>query len=184
MEKKKRKSLNERSPLSASSQKKGKKYSRNQIVWRTPGDHGPLNHLSRAPMGLQRLKQQAWSLHGSLLGLWVHVMADSLVSLWDSLQGEQLCISDSFACSWDSFPPIGLPCPASIWGFCLVLLHLVWLYCPVWWLSLRDLLFSEEEKEQNGSVGEGRWGVSGRNGGRWNCSKDVLYERRTYFQLK
>lgn len=26
------------------------------------------------------------------------------------------CFSDSFACSWDSFPPIGLPCPALIIG--------------------------------------------------------------------
>lgn len=40
-------------------------------------------------------------------------------------------ISDSFACSWNSFPPIGLPCTVSIWRVfpCLIVPCLVVFSC-------------------------------------------------------
>lgn len=41
----------------------------------------------------------------------VGVIATSFVFLW-TLNSGSGCVSDCFACSWDSFPSIGLPCPS------------------------------------------------------------------------
>ena len=37
-------------------------------AWGTPGEYGPLNQLSRAHTGSQRMEQQAGAMHGSILG--------------------------------------------------------------------------------------------------------------------
>lgn len=63
------------------------------------------------------------------------------------------CFSDSFACSWDSFPPIGLPCPALIRAFAS---YYCILFCPVW-LSLGGLLFFWRGSR---SGGKGRRGTA------------------------
>lgn len=56
-------------------------------------------------------------------------MAFTLVYLWYICQWEELCLE--LLCSWNSFPPIRLPCPASIWGPlpCLFMSHFVMLDC-------------------------------------------------------
>jgi hypothetical protein len=33
-------------------------------AWETQGEYGPLNQISRTHIGLQRVEQQAWGLHG------------------------------------------------------------------------------------------------------------------------
>lgn len=82
----------------------------------------------------------------------------------------------SFVCSWNSFPSIGLPCSALIWGLftCLILSCLV----HVWLLSL-DCLFIYEEKI------EGKWacGYKAELKG-MGCSLHVLDERRICIQFK
>lgn len=99
----------------------------------------------------------------------------------ESPSSERQCISDSSACSWDSFPPFGLSCPASVWVFWG---RLIVFFCHVWLLPLGGLLCSEEEME--GSVDlrrgycQGIW-EEGR-GGHWDW--DVFYERRTIFNKK
>lgn len=67
--------------------------------------------------------------------------------------------SDSFAFSWHSLAPIGLPCPAVIWGFCL---SYCILFCPAWLLSLGSLVFSEEKMEWEWILGQGQVVVLGR----------------------
>lgn len=62
----------------------------------------------------QRSKSQAWGLHrsvprtlcmcyGFLLGVLVELLQWEQIHLW------------LFTCSWDSFPPVTLPCPDLIW---------------------------------------------------------------------
>lgn len=79
----------------------------------TPQEHLPLSQLSRAHVGSQKLKQQAQGIHGSAPGplfmLWM--LAWSVCGTPNCGSG---CVSDSFASSWDSFLPVGLPCPASV----------------------------------------------------------------------
>ena len=67
--------------------------------------------------------------------------------------------SDSFACSWNSFPTFGLSYPDFIENLCLVLLYLV-LLCFIFF-SLGDLLFPEWKptgsgSEENGNGGAGK----------------------------
>lgn len=56
-------------------------------------------------------------------------------------------ISDSFACSWDPFPPTQSPCPALVWEFVPRLSA----SCYAVMLSLRGLLFSEVKQRSSGS---------------------------------
>lgn len=93
--------------------------------WRTPGEHGPLNQLSRMHMGLTG----TWSSkHGVWMGLHqvlcIYVMTVSLV-FCETVNCENGCVSDSFPCSWSSFPPARLPCELWYEGFCFVLLYFV-----------------------------------------------------------
>ncbi|XP_016830402.1 uncharacterized protein LOC100751845 isoform X2 [Cricetulus griseus] len=63
-----RESLNWRSLLGPSCQnsgnplEEGRKYCGSQRGWRTPGEHGQLNQLSRAHTGSRRLKRQSSSI--------------------------------------------------------------------------------------------------------------------------
>ena len=47
-------------------------------------------------------------------------------------------ISNSFAYSWDHFPPIGLPSSSLIWGICLVIVSCYSMFC---WYSLEACYF-------------------------------------------
>lgn len=58
---------------------------------------------------------------------WVYVMAVRLVFLWTP-NNRSMCVSHSFACSWDSSPPVGLPCPVYIRGL------LPWLTAVTWFV--------------------------------------------------
>jgi hypothetical protein len=55
-------------------------------------------------------------------------------------------------------------------------LNKIWLWSP------GVLPYSEEEKTESQSGEEGKMEESRRHGGRGNYSRDVLYERRIYFQ--
>ena len=74
-------------------------------------------------------------------------------------------VSDSCVCSWGSFPPVGLPCPAWFEDFCNVLLSFVLSSLAV--LSLRFVL-SKEETEEEWILERGR-GKAGRMGRRARC---------------
>jgi hypothetical protein len=72
-------------------------------------------------------------------------------------------VSDSFACSWDSLPPVGLLCSANMRVFTL---SNCIMYCLVWLLSLGELLFSEGKWKRSGVGRDGRWGkLRGMEGG-------------------
>lgn len=55
-------------------------------------------------------------------------------------------------------------------------------FCPVWLLSLRSLLFSNERWKGSGSREEERWGGNRRSSRRENCNQDTVHEKRIYFQ--
>lgn len=72
------------------------------------------------------------------------------------------CISDSFTCPWDTFPPVGLPCPASIWGVSLCL-TVSSFYLPGF-CFLEACSFLNRKQRGRRSEGKGRWGGARRNG--------------------
>lgn len=76
-------------------------------------------------MSSQRLMQQAWGLHGSVQVFYIYVMAISLLFFVELLTVGDIYSWLYSAYSWDSFCLTGLPCPASIWWLCLVILYLV-----------------------------------------------------------
>ena len=94
----------------------------------------------------------------------------------------------SFAYSWVPFPPIGLPCPASIGGF---FLSFCISFCPVWLSSLGGLPFSEEETGKGSVYGErGDGGIGGVEGKLWlGCSIQernlfsIIYWKKNFAQL-
>lgn len=118
---------------------------------KTMDDHGWNNQLSRAHGGSQRLKQQSWSLHGTMLNL-LHICygcwLEDLRGTPDNGTGG---IFDSFASSWNPFPPIGLSGSALMWEFapCLIL--------------------------SSCAIGDG---TERRSRGTGSCSWDVLCERK------
>lgn len=88
------------------------------------------------------------------------------------------CIFDSFAYSWDSFPPVGLTCPVSIRRLspCFTVFCFVVVSCCL----LEACFFSEGRQRGCGSGGEVGWvWQAGRREG--NHGWDLQYERRTYF---
>jgi hypothetical protein len=119
--------------------KRGRKECRSRRSWKMLREHGTLNQLNSAHRGSQRLKGQTQSIHGPESGTLKMVWMLAWCSCGIPNSGKR-CTSDSFAGSWDSFPPIVLPCPASIWRHlsCLIL------FCPVCLSSLGGMLFSEE----------------------------------------
>ena len=70
-----------KSLLSELPQKRRQQDCENQRGWRTPGEHYPLNQLSKVHVSSQRLEQQALALH---LLLCLCIRSVSLVFLWDS----------------------------------------------------------------------------------------------------
>lgn len=89
-------------------------------------------------------------------------------------------ISDSFVCSWDSS---FLGCLVQPWydSYCLVLLYLILSCVAV--VSWRPVLLW---RGNGGGVDPGKTEVvrgTGWDGGRRNCGRDKLYERRRYLQL-
>jgi hypothetical protein len=124
----------------------------------------PPGQLSKQCIQAQRLKQQAQGLPGLHQVLCVCIIAFSLV-FYGTPDCENDRVSDSCACSWDSLPPVGLPCLTSIgWVllYFLILCHMVFInsllcienltcYFPVRWipahsfiLKLLELPFHEE----------------------------------------
>lgn len=69
-------------------------------------------------------------------------------------------VSDSFACSWDLFPPAGLPLLALVWGFMPSLVQSF--YAVFGRYPWEDCSFLKGKEEQ----WRGKWGVGGRSGGR------------------
>lgn len=78
-----------------------------------------------------------------------------------------------FTCSWDSFLPIGLPCPASIGGLSSSLVVSCFV-CPVWLSSLEGLFvlfcFFLKRKWEGMDLGEKK----GRYGGRRNRGRETV----------
>jgi hypothetical protein len=80
------------------------------------------------------------------------------------------CVSDSLACSWDSFAPTGLVCTALI--PCLIVSCFVALVIVSWMPPL-----SEGKQWGRGSEGEGKMEEAGGwGGGSRNCDQDILCE--------
>lgn len=77
------------------------------------------------------------------------------------------CISDSLACLWDSFPPTGLHCPASIWRFslCVIVSCFVLLGSPLSEAALlkRKWRWSRSRGEERVGESEEEW----KEGGWW-----------------
>lgn len=157
--------------MSRNLRKRERKNCRYWRGWATTGDHGHWINVSREHMGLQRLECQPQTCMGSL-HIWYGFC-------WTPNIGNG-CAS-SFAWSWNSFPTLGVPCPASMWVFLPRLVISCFALCLV--VLFRALLLSEEKWSRSASVEE-RIGEVGRSKGRLNCHQDVLYERRIYFYLK
>lgn len=66
----------------------------------------------------------AWGLHGSIPGPLLICYGCEFGVFVKLRNGGSECVSDSFACSWESFPPIGLPCPAFALSCCILLCHI------------------------------------------------------------
>lgn len=89
------------------------------------------------------------------------------------------CISDSFACSWYSFPSICFLCLALRWGFSFCVI----VSCPVLFDShLSDVCLFLKWKQ----TGSGSWGERGtrRGEGRADCGLVLLYERILDFSIQ
>lgn len=109
-----------------------------------------LNQLSRMHMGSQKLKSQAWCLHGSAhCPTWVCTLSsacyDSELGVFVRLLTMGLGVSMTpFFISWDSFPPIGLHCSASVWRlFPCLSLFFVLVDCPL----LKACFFADRGEE-------------------------------------
>jgi hypothetical protein len=81
-----------------------------------------------------------------------------------------------FSCSFNTFLPIALICPASMWGFspCRVISC-----CHVCCLLEACSFLKGKRKRVN--WGKGFWEVAERNRKRGKCSWDVLCKRRSIF---
>lgn len=79
----------------------------------------------------------------------------SLLAWWfcGSLNCRSRCVFESLACSWDSFPPAVLPCPALVWGVLLCLLYVLVFSCCLF----EAWFFSEGRWRASESGKEGRW---------------------------
>lgn len=111
----------------------------------------PTEPTSRANMGSQRLKREDQPLHESSSGLLLWRLTWKGCVIPNSGTG---CISDSFACSWDFFPPVQLPVQILYTSFGSLDYSLTG---QVWLLSFQNLCFFNEG--QKGKVGkrDGRW---------------------------
>ena len=111
------------------SQKMGRKYCTSRMEGKIPWEQGPQSQLRRPHMDSQNPKGQAPR------PVWVcskpsgYIMQQLACCFCGTPNNGSIFISDSFACSSESFPPIELPCPASIQGllpclsgFCFVCL--------------------------------------------------------------
>lgn len=92
--------------------------------------------------GKQRLKWQAWACMGLHQVLCINVMAIGWCFLWDS-------------CSWNSFPPITLPCSALIGG--LLLYRFVSCFALFDHHLLETCSLLKKKWTGSGSRREGRW---------------------------
>lgn len=84
---------------------------------------------------------------------------------WEPNRGSG-AVSDSFVCSWDTFFPIGLPCPAMIQGFVPNLL--ISFYDMPSWYPLEAYTFQKGKRRLD--LGEMGGGESGKSGGKERCS--------------
>lgn len=115
--------------------------------------------------------------------VWIYTRHGSLHILWllafcscETQSSGSMWISNSFACSWDSFPPIGLPCPALIGRLLPCLIISVLPGCCL----LETCSFLKRKQRGSGSEGERRLGGARMSGGRESSGWNVLYERRIY----
>lgn len=84
----------------------------------------------------------------------------------------RVCFCDSLACSWDSFPPAGSPCPAWTWGIlpCLIVSCAAVFGCCV----LEACSFLQKKPKWSGSEGDKTGEGVGRSGGRGNCAGNCI----------
>lgn len=75
-----------------------------------------------------------------------------------------------FACSWVSFPPVGLSCQTLIWAF---LLYLIIFHFVMFAFNVLEASYFLK-RDRRGMDQEGRWGRTGRRGGRGNDNQDVF----------
>lgn len=127
----------------------------------------------------QRLKQQSWSLNGSVLCL--NTCCGCLA--WGFCETPYSGSGDVFdyIALCEAFPPTGMPCPDLIWGF--VLSFIASCYAMFWLISLGG--FSCSFLKGNGGVvslskrGGRYWtGKMGGREGRGDWSQDLLLDRR------
>jgi hypothetical protein len=119
--------------------------------------------------------------HRAYMGLYqflcVYVMAVDWCIFRTLISGTG-CISDSFACCWVSFLPIGVLCPNLMWGIlpCLIGFCFVLFGC-----HLLEAYFFLKRKWKGIRLGEKRkvWVAS--KSGRGKNDLDVLYEIRISF---
>lgn len=107
-------------------------------------------------MALQGPTQKAQGLHRSApRPLYIATVWLLAWYSWEAPNNGSACISDPFACCWDSFPPIRRPCPASIWGLlpCLIVSCFVLFGCQL----LEVCSFLKRKQRRSESEGEGRW---------------------------
>lgn len=82
-----------------------------------------------------------------------------------------------FACLWNYFNPIGLSCPASVWGLCLaVLFGFVVFSC-----HLLEVCSSGKRNGGGVGLGEKEGEETGKNGVQGNCDCHVLHEEKQIF---
>jgi hypothetical protein len=113
--------------------------SRTQREWRTPGEHGQQNQLSKVRMGSQRQVEPAWHLYKSVpcplcicYGIFVGLLR----------VGAILSLTFLPVLGGTLFLLLGCLVQPQHEGFFLVILSF---YCPVWLLCFGDLLFFEKE---------------------------------------
>lgn len=74
-----------------------------------------------------------------------------------------------------TLPPVGLPCPASIWRWLMPYFVIFASHVP------ETCSFLKRRQSGSGSGVKGTLKWAGRSGGRENCGQDVLCEKRVYF---
>lgn len=113
-----------------------------------------VGNLLEMETGLTRAHRDWSSNHGTCMGLqWALCIYVIVVNVFVGflIPGARV-VSDSFACSWDLFPPAGLPLPALMWDFMPSLVQSF--YAVFGWYLWEDCSFLKGKEEQwRGEVG-------------------------------
>lgn len=145
------------------------------------GQTAPMNQLSKVYIWAHRDK---CSNHGTYMGLYL-VLILLIIAIRLVSNGTPDCeskwVSDSFACSQNSFTPIGFLCRDLIWKF---LLHLIlYFYFVMLCCFLLEACSFQVRQEGNESRGKG-WGKTQSNEGRGNSNQDIMNKKIINSQRK